>query len=572
VTLDTTYGPVIGETVDGVTIFRTVPFAAPPVGALRFSNPVPPTPWTAPRDARGLPPPCPQLKFDGGLFIGQEDCLYLSVFAPVQPAGAPPLPVMVWIYGGAYILGDEWELGWYDGAALARTRNVIVITLNYRVGPFGFFASDALAAEPANGGGTGNAALLDQVAALEWVRDNAARVGGDAARVTIFGESAGAFSVAWLIASPRAAGLFSAAISESGSFDTPQFFQPRADAVNFNAVYAAALDCAGDSAAQLACMRAHSAEHVMLSLADALNPNWPDVGPPGARVRGADLVGSLPATLRAAAARGALPALAPLMPWGPAIDGVALLDTPLASVRAGKFNKVPVVLGSNKDDGSIFVPVMTVILPGVAFPPRETDIPLIIEHAFNMYDSALVRNLTAAIILPAYPAAAFVNDTWARATAMITNAVFTCGARRAARALTAQGAPVYLYQFSHKLDFIENDLIPGLGTYHTSEISFVFGNAFPSADIHPWTPVDADVRDAMGAWWTQFAVAHDPNGADPNASAAPLVWPRFGAAASGIEESLQIEVPFSITGALDEYVCDNAWDPFYAALEQSGRV
>jgi para-nitrobenzyl esterase len=311
--LQTSFGPVTGETVDGVDIFRSVPFAAPPVGALRFSNPTPPTPWTSPRDVRGLPTPCPQMKFDGTIFIGGEDCLYLSVYRPSgRPADAPPLPIMTWIFGGAYVLGDSWELGWYDGAALARAQDVTVVVPNYRVGPFGFFASTALAAETVNGGSTGNAALLDQVLALEWVRDNAAALGGVAENVTIFGESAGAFSVAWHVASPRSAGLFSAAISESGSFDTPQFFQPLDEAVDFNSVYATALGCTGDSAAQLTCLRGFSTEHIMLSLADMLNPNWPDVGPAGDASRVASqLLADLPARLGEMAA---LPALAPLMP------------------------------------------------------------------------------------------------------------------------------------------------------------------------------------------------------------------------------------------------------------------
>lgn len=224
------------------------------------------------------------------------------------------------------------------------------------------------------------------------------------------------------------------------------------------------------------------------------------------------------------------------------------------------------MLGSNRDDGSIFVPVFTVIIPGTVFPPTATDIGLIVERAFNMYPADAVRNLTQTLVLPAYPPAAYGNDTWQRATDMITNAVFTCAARRAARALAAAGAPTWLYQFSYDLKFIENELIPGIGTYHTSEISFVFGNAFPSELIHPWTPADAEVRDAMQSWWAQFAYDRDPNTGNPNASTAPLVWPRFGAAPSGIEENLQIELPFSVTGSLDEYACDKAWDPFVEAL------
>jgi para-nitrobenzyl esterase len=254
--------------------------------------------------------------------------------------------------------------------------------------------------------------------------------------------------------------------------------------------------------------------------------------------------------------------------WGPAIDNVVLLDTPLNTVRSGKFNKVPMILGSNHADGSIFVPVFAVIAPGTTIPPRESDLPAIIERSFNMFDAAVVRNLTTTLIVPAYPEAAYGNDTWAQATQMITHCIFTCSARRAARALVADGLSAWLYEFSYAIKWIENDLIPEIGTYHTSEISFVWGNEFP-AGLHPWKPEDVQVRDAMMAWWTQFARDKNPNSANANTSKAPLVWPAFGKAA--VDENLQIEIPFFVNGALDEYFCDNAWDPFVAALETAPR-
>lgn len=241
-------GPVftsrVSATAHGnVTVFSSIPYAAPPLGALRFAAPAPVTPWTTAKDVSALPPSCLQLKLDDALFAGAEDCLYLSVSVPDACAGpGASCPVMVWIYGGAFILGDEWEFGFYDAANLAASRGVVVVAPQYRLGPFGFTALEALRAEDA-GRSTGNAALQDQVAALRWTRDNAAAFGGDASRVTIFGESAGGFSICWLMVSQSAAGLFHRAIMESGSCDSPQFFVPLPAAVNFSLVYAGSLGC-----------------------------------------------------------------------------------------------------------------------------------------------------------------------------------------------------------------------------------------------------------------------------------------------------------------------------------------
>ena len=371
----TTDGEVLGEEQDGVRIWRSIPFAAPPVGPLRFSPPRAAEPWSGVKDVRPYATPCPQLKLDGDIFYGGEDCLQLSVYARAAPAPKPGLlPVLFWIYGGAYVLGDDEELGWYDGAALAKRHDMIVIACNYRIGPYGFLALDALFAED---GTTGNAGLLDQVAALEWVKANAAAFGGDPARVTIAGESAGAFSVAWHLTSPRSAGLFAGAIAESGTFDAPQFFQAKADAVAFNTLYGSAVGCnQTDGGAQLACLRALPAQRLMLSLADWLNPNWPCIDP-------ANCGGARGDIRRVAPPRG-LPALAPVMPWGPAIDGTATPALPYDALLRGDYTKVPVLLGTNKNEGSIFIPLMPILDEGLHFPPLAGEIPKFVEHAYNM--------------------------------------------------------------------------------------------------------------------------------------------------------------------------------------------
>jgi para-nitrobenzyl esterase len=208
----TTAGRVRG-TVEDVPVFRGIPFAQPPLGALRFAAPAPPRPWHGVREALAFGPPPPQADaFGMNQLAGGDDWLTLNVWSP-DPSPDAALPVMVWIHGGAYAIGTS-GLPEYDGARLARD-GVVLVTFNYRVGVEGFAHIEGA---PANRG------LLDQVAALEWVRDNIRAFGGDPARVTVFGQSAGGGSVGALLAMPRAAGLFGRAVAQSvpGTFFTPE--------------------------------------------------------------------------------------------------------------------------------------------------------------------------------------------------------------------------------------------------------------------------------------------------------------------------------------------------------------
>jgi para-nitrobenzyl esterase len=200
-TIKTNQGPVKGAVANDVVVFKGLPFAAPPVGDLRWHAPQPPARWTDTREATTFSATCAQA----------EDCLYLNVYAPADQKPATKLPVMVWIHGGAFLFGAGSV---YDGSQFAR-RGVIVVTVNYRLGRAGWFAHPALTAENPKGL-LGNYGLMDQIAALEWVKDNIAAFGGDKKNVTIFGESAGAISVNYLMLAPQAKGLFNKAISESG--------------------------------------------------------------------------------------------------------------------------------------------------------------------------------------------------------------------------------------------------------------------------------------------------------------------------------------------------------------------
>jgi para-nitrobenzyl esterase len=194
-------GEVQGAAANGVAVYKGLPFAAPPVGDLRWRAPQPPAKWSAVRPATAFGSTCAQA----------EDCLYLNVYEPAGTKAGAKLPVMVWIHGGAFIFGSGSA---YDGSQFAR-QGVIVVTVNYRLGRAGWFAHPALTAENPNGL-LGNYGLMDQVAALEWVKSNIKQFGGDTGNVTIFGESAGAISINYLMLAPQARGLFSKALSESG--------------------------------------------------------------------------------------------------------------------------------------------------------------------------------------------------------------------------------------------------------------------------------------------------------------------------------------------------------------------
>ncbi|WP_293367064.1 carboxylesterase family protein [Phenylobacterium sp.] len=216
VTVKIDSGPVVGVAADKADIFRNIPFAAPPVGALRWAPPQPMKPWTAPRPAAEAGPSCPQpMNADGSPNSGgangptAEDCLQLNVFAPKNAKGAP---VMVWIHGGGHRTGAGWI---YGGENFARD-GVVVVAINYRLGALGYFAHPALTKAAKPGEPLGNYGLMDQIAALKWVQRNIAAFGGDPKNVTVFGESAGGMSTLAILATPSAKGLYQKAIVESG--------------------------------------------------------------------------------------------------------------------------------------------------------------------------------------------------------------------------------------------------------------------------------------------------------------------------------------------------------------------
>ncbi len=487
-TVETRFGLVEGYADDGVFSYRGIPYAAPPTGALRWKPPADPEPWSDTLSAVEVPSPCPQEVF-GGLpvpgFMPSEDCLYLNVDTPSVGSG---LPVMVWIHGGAFTLGEGVQTdGGTAGDRIARQAGTIVVSMNYRLGQLGFLAHSALSAE-SDDQASGNFGLMDQTAALEWVRGNIDAFGGDPDNVTIFGESAGAFSVCSHLASPASAGLFHKAILQSGSCERP--FSTLSAAEAQGDVFAESLGCAAADDT-LACMRAKTPEEVL----DAL--------PQGDNF-------------------GFNPTSEPTGSWGPIVDGAFIPTQPSEAFATGDFNRVPTIVGFTREEARLFV-----WIGELADPPLE-----VTEQSYESLiayflggNTDLAARAVAEYPLPEYsePAVAFA--------AVATDLIFRCPAKREAAKL-ASFVPTYLFQFEYPdghsqlevaLPFIDGGL-PSypLAAFHGADIPYVFGydplleidfTNF-STVLNTWqegTTDEALWLQTLG-YFTRFAATGDPNG------------------------------------------------------------
>ncbi len=464
-----TGGRVQGVVADGVVAFKGIPFAAPPLGELRWKAPQPVRPWSGVRKADHFGPSCMQDANFAKLFGAppqiSEDCLYLNVWTPAR-SPADRLPVMVWIYGGGFV-GGMTSIPVYDGTRLAR-KGVVLVSVGYRLGAFGFLAHPELSRE--SGTGSGNYGLEDQIAALAWVRANIARFGGDPARITLFGESAGGMSVSLLAGSPRAKGLFQRAISESGGALGP----PRRD------------DEAGASGRPLA-------------LAEVAGQRF--LEKLGAR----DI-----AAARALPAEAIQKAVGPGLAGGfsPVIDGHLLLGDQYLLYQRGRFNDTPVLIGTNSDEGSLS-------------PRAGVTVELLEKQTRERYGAR------AQTVLAAYPHATDAQALKA-AQDMFRDSTFGWHTWAWALLQSSRGhGKAYVYYFDHRTAQTPN------GSPHASELGFVFGNlggpgAGPAGLAGPPTPEEIQLSETMSSYWVNFAKSGDPNG--PGLPA----WPAFSAAAQRV--------------------------------------
>jgi para-nitrobenzyl esterase len=451
-----------------VRAFKGIPFAAPPVGNLRWAPPQPVASWEGVRSTQAFGPRCMQGRiFDDMVFRDEpsEDCLYLNVWAPTQaPSGK--LPVMVWIHGGGFAAGSASEPR-QDGGRLSQ-KGVAVVGINYRLGVFGFLSHAELTKESSHHA-SGNYGLMDQVAALQWVQRNIAAFGGDPDNVTIFGESAGSFAVSALMVSPLARGLFHRAIGESGAFFT-----------------------AGDGT--LAPKTLSASEEIGAGFAVA-------AGEP-------TLAG-----LRAKPAEAILEAALKSRIWfSPNIDGHVLSRDAHAVFAAGEQARVPLLAGWNADEIRAGI-VLAKQKPTAASFAAET------RKRFGTFADA---------VLKVYPA---TSDAEAlESAAALASDLFIGYAtwKWVEMHLSTGDAPVFRYSFDRKIPVAPDTRVNGLpatakdvGARHAGEIEYVFG-ALDSLPTVPWQPSDRALSDLMMSYWSNFARAGDPNGAGLPA------WPRYG--------------------------------------------
>ena len=472
----TTGGLVSGTaSADGaVRVFSGIPYAAPPIGELRWRPPQPTVKWEGVRDATKPGPACMQGAMFGDISFDQksEDCLTLNVYTPAPPKGGK-LPVMVWIHGGGFQAGGGAEPR-HDGHAFAR-KGVVLVTINYRLGVFGFLAHPELTTESARHA-SGNYGMLDQVAALQWVRDNIAAFGGDPGNVTIFGESAGSFAVSGLMASPLARGLFHKAIGESGAFFS-----------------------AGGGTLSLA------------PLAEAEQA--------GARFAASAGVESI-AALRAKPAQEVLDAAQKTKQFmAPIVDGYFLSSDAYTIYAAGQQSQVPVLAGWNADE----------MRAAVTLRPQKPTAQSFADEARKRFGAH------ADAILKAYPAA---SDAEALESAAALGSDMFIG-YSTWKWIEMHGAsgrvPVYRYSFDRKIPVPPDNKVMGvpatsadIGARHAGEIEYVFGALEISLPKVPWEEADRKLSDAMTTYWANFARTGDPNG--PGLPA----WPRYNAGGSRV--------------------------------------
>jgi para-nitrobenzyl esterase len=471
-----------------VRVYKGIPFAAPPVGDLRWKPPQPVKPWDGVRACTEFGPWCPQPKAVMGRETGKqsEDCLYLNVWTPARKSDER-LPVMVWIHGGGCTTGSGASQ-FYDGEALAR-QGVVLVTINYRLGPFGFFAHSALSKESERGV-SGNYGMLDQIEALRWVQRNIAAFGGDPGCVTIFGESAGSASVCRLMVSPPAAGLFHRAIAESGGV--------------------------------------HGRNRHLKEQAGNLEP-MEKVGQEIAAKLGCDTQADVLAALRAKSAEDVLAAADPAQglfgkgtKFGWIVDGWLLPDDPDKLFDAGKQSKAPLMLGTNADEGTVFL----------------RQLPVKRVAGYELLVHSLLRD-SAADVLRLFPAAAD-EDVPGALNRLTTVMAFVWPARAMARAVEKAGGKAYLYHFTRVPPTLRGR---SLGAMHAVEIPYVFNHsAMPGIE-----ETDRDLARAMSACWVRFAAAGDPNG-----PGLPK-WPPYSAAS---DEYVEFGDAVEVKSGLYREACD----------------
>jgi para-nitrobenzyl esterase len=457
-------GAIRGLREGNIHVYKGIPYARPPLGELRFAPPQDGEPWTGERDCTRFGAKCFQVALFAGPEPQSEDCLTLNVWTPAGPGEDAGLPVYVFIHGGGFASGSGSFSG-YDGTSFAQ-KGIVAVTINYRLGALGFFASQETLKQY---GTTGNWGLLDQIKALQWVRDNIAAFGGDPGRVTIGGESAGSFSVSALMLSPPAKGLFRGVIMESGTVLSLPALSPYAKSdlqksLKVSGMLAEVFG-AGDDADGLAKMR--GADAGALACFSAFVPDQ---------------------------------TMTPAFFLTPVFDGRVLPENPQKALSSGDFFPGNILLGFNADEGSVFV-------------PRGTD-----KSAYAMLAMRIFGGGKGDLALELFGVDAR-RTALQRARQMLASGVFAAGTKRLADIVADAGGAVYLYTFNYVSPRNKRN---GLGAAHAAELPFVFNN------LAGWGlsgPEAGKLAAQMHTRWANFIKHGDPNAGEALPGGVP--WPKY---------------------------------------------
>ncbi|KAK3096170.1 hypothetical protein FSP39_024002 [Pinctada imbricata] len=468
---------VRGESLD---VFYGIPFAKPPIGDLRFKHPIPPDPWTGVYDATHLPNACYQhpdtmfVNHSGAEMwnpntLASEDCLYLNIWVPRTKTRDKA--VMIWIYGGSYSFGSA-SLDVYNGAILAASNDVIVVSMNYRVGSLGFLAADTPEAP-------GNCGLFDQLMAMDWVQTNIHSFGGSPYNVTLFGESAGAASIGLHLVSPLSRLKFNRAILQSAGPQAPWAVISKSQAFDRSRELGKRFNCvSSDPTTLIRCLRSRNVTDFPTKDFDTITVGITQ------------------------------------FPFVPIVDGSFLVSHPMDALETGNFKKVPLLLGTNKHEGTYF------LIYGLPYVFKITDDSLITEERFRMvmrtffnyypqYPKVINPFVMDAIIHFYTPWINSKNESLLRDRVgdSIGDLNFVCPTVNFAEYYARENLDVYFYEFNH--EYTTNPWPDWMGVMHGDEIMFVFGE--PLNNSKGYTHEERKLSKKMMEFWSNFAKTGNPN-------------------------------------------------------------
>ncbi|XP_048345612.1 acetylcholinesterase-like isoform X2 [Sphaerodactylus townsendi] len=486
----TTSGPVQGKRLPAgskaVTAYLGIPYAEPPVGKLRFQKPVPHKPWSHTLEATNFGNSCPQILLSGTpdaeIFSANtprsEDCLFLNVWVP-HPRPSTPAAVLVWIYGGGFFVGTA-SLLIYNGAFLAATENVIVVSMNYRLGPLGFLSLPPAA--------PGNVGLLDQQLALRWMKENAAAFGGDPSRITIFGESVGGASVSYHLLSPGSQPLFNRAVLQSGTATAPWAWVSPEEAKRRALVLAEVMGCKEDGGnATVNCLQQKPMEEFQTFIFSVVDPK-----------------------------------IVLKLPFVPTTDGDFIPDDPQKLVKSRRFQAKPIMIGTTSDEGSVFIFYASPLLCTsseclLTWEKLLEGLKLGVRNATNDTIQAIARGYSGAE--PKGPAQnrSALSQAWG-------DYFFVCPANEVATETVKTGSPVYAYTFTHHSN---GSVWPEwMGSCHGSELPYLFGTLtlLPGTN-KTHTKAELELIPRVMRYWAEFARSGNPTPSEVGEAKWPLYNP-----------------------------------------------